>query len=91
MKVRGMEKREVIVDIICDRCKKSCKLSDSLGNISYAELNAKWPYGSYKDTEHHQLHLCEKCYDWLRKLLKRRRVSVRVSEYDLMDGVSRFD
>ncbi len=59
MKVRGMEKREVIVDIICDRCKKSCKLSDSLGNISYAELNAKWPYGSYKDTEHHQLHLCE--------------------------------
>lgn len=91
MKVFGIRKRSELVDITCDRCKKSCKLKDELANVSYAELSARWPYGSLKDGLHHQLHLCEKCYDWLRELLKKRGVIVRITEYDLLDGQSEFD
>ena len=93
MKVFGQKMRETVVDLICDRCKKSCLVGKEWGiiNLSYAELNATWPFGSPKDTERHQLHMCEKCYDWLRKILKDRHVDIRVTQYDLLDGSSEFD
>ncbi|KKM03547.1 hypothetical protein LCGC14_1773430 [marine sediment metagenome] len=58
------EKNETIralIDVLCDRCGKSCKCP--LGNVEAALLGAHWGYSSGKDTEIHEAHLCEDCYD----------------------------
>lgn len=51
-------------DIICDKCGKSC-IDDSGMNYEYATIKVCWGYGSKKDTERHEAHICEKCYDGL--------------------------
>ena len=98
MFVIGEVSKRGITDIICGRCKQSCKIhafneiDGTPGhNISYATLEGRFPYGSTKDTEHHQLHLCEKCYDWLVALLKENGVEVDVAEGDIWTGLSRLD
>ncbi len=58
------EKREtvsVLINISCDRCGKDCKCP--LGNMEVATIRAHWGYSSGKDTEIHEAHLCEACYD----------------------------
>lgn len=49
-------------DIICDKCGKSCLNSTEM-NFEYATITAHWGYGSNKDLEKHEAHVCEKCYD----------------------------
>jgi hypothetical protein len=89
MKVFGEVKRRDVLDIECDRCHTLCR--NQHGNFQYAELNARWSFGSKKDTQHHQLHLCEPCYDWLHGLLKENGVAIRVAEGDMFTGESIFD
>jgi hypothetical protein len=60
--VKATVEREVVVDVLCDRCRKSTKTE---GGLQYAKLEALWGYGSGKDLEHHRLFLCEACYDWV--------------------------
>lgn len=93
MKIMGDVTKRGLKDIRCGRCKKSCKIE--IGpkhyNLSYATLEARFPYGSPKDTEHHQLHLCEPCYDWTRELLKANGIEVDVAEGDAYQGKSILD
>jgi hypothetical protein len=60
-------------------------------NLSYVTLEGRFPYGSPKDTEHHQLHLCEACYDWLRAFLKENGVEIDVADGNIWSGLSRLD
>ena len=53
---------EVVDDVLCNNCGKSCS-SFVAGVHEAAELVAHLGYGSLKDTERHQSHLCEECYD----------------------------
>lgn len=53
---------EVIEDYICNKCGKSTK-EQSCGNYECANLTAYWGYGSKRDGQEHEAHLCEKCYD----------------------------
>ena len=87
MKKFGEITKRGILDVICDRCGQSCKLQNA-NNLAYATLSAKWPYGSPKDTLHHQLDLCEKCFDWLRSLLNGNGVVISEADYDLGSGHS---
>lgn len=77
VRVAAQEKREVevLTDITCDLCGKTCR--DSIGvNLEFATLSARWGYGSRKDCETHEAHICEDCYDGLPF-----RDKVRVKEY----------
>lgn len=52
---------EVIDDVTCDVCGKSCK--DHIDNIESALLSAYWGYSSKKDGLNYEVDLCENCFD----------------------------
>ncbi len=70
-------KTEVIIDVICDSCGKSCKkeefVVDNVHNpdfgknapvFEYMEMSANWGYWSNnKDTETWKAQICETCVD----------------------------
>ena len=71
-----VKKKEVVVDIICDCCGKSCReIQSTVMNKSridegepsyyfeYMELKANWGFFSNKDGGEWVAHLCEKCVD----------------------------
>jgi len=62
MKIKTKENREieVITDILCDSCGKSCKTDV---DYEYMTLEANWGYGTEKDLEKWSAHLCEDCVD----------------------------
>lgn len=66
-----------VVDVICDRCGKTCKDEINL-NFEFAEVKAMWGYGSNKDLERHKIHLCEPCYD---ETLKTMGIKPQISHY----------
>lgn len=57
-----------IVDILCDRCGKSCK--NKYGNFNFTTLSADYSFGSEKDGERHKADICEKCYDLIISKMK---------------------
>ncbi len=70
------KKTEVVTDVICDCCGKSCKVLevtvDNPSNISngeqvydfeFMELTAHWGYYSGKDLEKWTAQICEACVD----------------------------
>ena len=71
MKIKKIKKKntEVITDIICDCCGESCKVNiggtekKPITQFEYMTLSANWGYGSGKDLEGWEAHLCEKCVD----------------------------
>ncbi len=67
-------KSEVVTDIICDCCGKSCKTKegvidnelridnfDDYYDFEFMELKAYWGYSSESDGEKWTAHICEKC------------------------------
>jgi hypothetical protein len=70
--MKHFKKREidVLADITCDICKKSCKPAyldyDSAvvpNDFEVATLRADWGYGSKKDGVQCCVHMCEACFD----------------------------
>lgn len=70
---------EVIEDIICDCCKKSCSVN---GDFEFAKITAHWGYHSQKDLETHNTFLCEKCYD---EIISKFKIMPKISD-SLTDG-----
>jgi hypothetical protein len=62
MKIKAKENREieVITDIICDSCGKSCKTDV---DYEYMTLEANWGYGTENDLEKWSAHIYEDCVD----------------------------
>ena len=58
-KIRKMV--DVVTDILCDCCGKSCKVEN--GDYEYMELKASWGYSTKKDLERWTAKVCEKCVD----------------------------
>lgn len=52
--------KEVVVDVICDRCKRSTIYVRECGP-DYATLDAHWGFGSPRDGDKVELHLCDAC------------------------------
>lgn len=65
-------------DILCDKCRKSCRDSESM-NFEYAAISVHWGFGSRKDGEHHEGEICENCYDAL-------GISPTIKDYLFGDG-----
>lgn len=55
-------------DILCDRCGKSCRDNMDM-NFEHARIEACWGFCSNKDLEHHEIDLCEACYDEVIKVM----------------------
>jgi hypothetical protein len=80
------KKVEVLKDVICDSCGKSCMDSIKL-NYEYLTLTGYWGYGSKKDGQKWEAHICEKCVDRKFKHIKFNKVDymldgIRVLGYD---------
>ncbi len=54
------EIKPVVVDVVCNRCAKSCTTVHDIRE--FAELKANWGYGSSQDGESQESHLCETCH-----------------------------
>jgi hypothetical protein len=52
---------EVVDDVTCDVCGKSCK--DHMDNMEQATLSAYWGYSSKKDGQNYEVDICENCFD----------------------------
>ncbi len=63
---------EVVTDVLCDCCGKSCQVDTLLGGqkqYEFMELKAFWGFGATKkDLEKWTAKVCEKCVD--KKLAK---------------------
>lgn len=84
MLVKNMviEEKELVVDVICDKCGKSCApIVNSPGHpdhgkvditygIPHMNLQASWGYMSGHDTEAWSAQICEACAVELAKTIK---------------------
>ena len=68
-KEKEMAEHEIIKDVICNMCGKSCKPYDGFDHgFSCATLTAHWGYFSdNRDGEIHEAHLCQKCWEKITK------------------------
>lgn len=70
------KKSEVIIDIICDCCGKSCKVDEGVIDndvrvdndekhylFEFMKMEANWGYYSGKDLQQWEAQICEKCVD----------------------------
>lgn len=71
MEVRKEVTTKKVVDYTCDICGKSCTLvMEHPCGPEFATLKAHWGYDSNKDTQEHECHMCEGCYDKVRKFIE---------------------
>ena len=66
MEIKKLQQVKVITDVLCDVCNQSAKLE-------FATLSAHWGYGSKHNGERYELQLCEKCFFYALKTLKKQR------------------
>lgn len=58
-KIKSVEV-EILEDVICDACEESCHNGT---NYEYMSMMNYWDYGSKKDGEIWEAHICEGCVD----------------------------
>ena len=79
---------DVVTDVICDSCGKSCKeypIKDkSIFMFEFMKLRVAWGYGSDKDGERWTADICEKCVDEKFKFVKFKK-----EDYDVLSGEAR--
>jgi hypothetical protein len=69
---------EVMTDVLCDSCNKSCNMDNVHSCFEFAEIKVHWGYYSNKDTEYHEIVMCESCYD---KMLELMKIKPKVTNY----------
>ena len=52
---------EVVRVVLCNKCGKACPQFVP-GQFEFATLATDWGYGSKRDGEREESHLCESCY-----------------------------
>lgn len=84
MEVKKKVTEEKIVGYECDICGHSCGVEISSHgdeNQIFATLRGHWTYGSKYDTEDHECHMCESCYDKVKEFIECLGGEVRVRDY----------
>jgi len=68
---------ELIADIVCDMCGKSCKLFLGMDkesfNYEFSHITANWGYGTRKDEECWNYHFCEDCSDEIVSFVEKKK------------------
>jgi hypothetical protein len=74
MEIREKRVVDEVAGYNCDICNKPCFKEDGpnqLDSSEYATLRAEWGYWSRdKDGTVHECHLCELCYDKVRRFIE---------------------
>ena len=83
---------EVITDVLCDSCGKSCKADEFIMEnplrvdngrkmyiFEYMELKANWGFFSNKDLTNYTAAICEQCVDEKFKFIRFKKTSYRQS------------
>lgn len=76
------------LDIIyCDVCSASC-MKEGAHDNEHASLSATWGYDSRKDLIHHNIDLCEDCFDKTIEFLKSQKMRLvgEENEKDPLNG-----
>lgn len=76
IKQKVSKKVNVLKDIICDSCGKSCKTP--INTLEFMELKARWGYGTKKDMEQWTAHICETCVDEKFKFIKFKKEEMKL-------------
>ena len=63
--------------IVCNGCGRGLQRENGIYREDFVRIRKKWGYFSSKDTENHELVLCEECYD---KLVRRLVVPPEITE-----------
>jgi hypothetical protein len=59
----ALQSVEVLQSVVCNKCGESCSNINPGGDrFEFATLSTDWGYGSGRDGEREESHLCEKCY-----------------------------
>lgn len=66
---------EEIVDVICDKCGKSCNIDTNHSltrnsGLEYLTISGDWGYFSNHDFETWSAHICQDCAEELAKVIK---------------------
>ena len=72
---------DIVVEMLCDSCGLTCCRADHhkegsecpehpWHSFEHADITVHWGYYSSKDTELHEIVLCEACYDKMLELMK---------------------
>lgn len=76
--------QEIIVDVRCDLCGKSCKKvigtteeKENVYTFEYAVLDYNWGFGTRHDEEHGKLDICEDCWE---RIINEKGCKVRCNE-----------
>ena len=73
---------EVLEDVICDICGKSCKINLS-ALYEFSILKATWGYGSHKDCTQWDGEFCEECSGKLKIYIESLGGNLRIAnDYD---------
>ena len=72
--------QDILTDIICDCCDKSCLDSHKL-NYEFAHLTANWGYYSHRDTESWECYLCEECAVKIKEFIENLGGKIQISYY----------
>lgn len=72
---------EEVTDILCNLCGESCRIpiGGEEFNIEAVEVSVLFGYGSSRDGEEHEAHLCQACYET--KLLPLFAISPLIGNY----------
>ena len=71
---------EVLKDITCDCCGKSCKQVNS-PDYEFAQIKADWGYYSQRDGDKWECDLCESCAIRVREFIESLGGKVRVENF----------
>jgi hypothetical protein len=90
MEMRQTKQTEEVIGYVCDVCGNSCfKVAGQqrMDSTEYAVLSAEWGFWSDgKDLTRHECHLCELCYEKVRKYIEQvLHGRVRVIDYSLAE------
>jgi hypothetical protein len=90
MELRRRKQVEEVIGYLCDVCSNSCFKetgNQRLHSTEHAVLSADWGFWSDgKDLTRHECHLCESCYEKVRKYIEQvLHGRVRVIDYSLAE------
>lgn len=79
IRVKQQSTIEVIKDIVCDCCGKSCRDKANI-NYEYATFHAGWGFASANDLDEWESHLCEVCALKVKTFIESQGGKVRITK-----------
>lgn len=67
---------KVVDQVLCDSCGESCTITEPVHDHEYATIKATWGYFSNQDGTQYDIQVCEKCFNEVIDLLKKKRKTI---------------